>query len=665
MCGIAGIFDEKLRGDASSLNTVAAGMAKTLHHRGPDACSTWVEPKAGIAFGHTRLAIIDLSDAGAQPMTSSCKRCTITYNGEIYNAPELREELAAAGRTFRGYSDTEVIVEGCAVWGVEATLKRLIGMFAFALWDRKTETLTLARDRLGIKPLYWGTRGEQFFFSSELKALQHVPGWKGDLDSQALAAFLTYSYVPAPDCIYEGVRKLEPGTYLEFQPNGEPRVHPYWSLADVAESGRTKPLELSDQDATKELERLLGDAVERRMVSDVPLGSFLSGGIDSSTVAALMQACSDIPVRTFSIGFHEEAYNEAKHAKCVAEHLGTDHTELYVTPEQARDVIPQLPEIYDEPFADSSQIPTYLVSQLTREHVTVALSGDGGDELFAGYNRYAQGHTISKMARSLPLALRSAVSRGMLALPPHAWDRLFSAVPTRLRPSMAGDKMHKLAGVLTEDETGFYKKLASQWDGAWSLVPGTKDPNGRLSDPELRQQFQDDVSWMQFLDTLTYLPDDILTKVDRASMAVSLEARVPLLDHRVVEFAWALPHRFKIRNGTSKWLLREVLYRHVPKELVERPKMGFAVPIGEWLRGPLRAWGEELLSARSLPGDGLINRTPVLKMWDEHQKGSRNWQYVLWNVLMFQAWSSQSAHLTPSGQPPEHSAQAGRVALSH
>ena len=665
MCGIAGFLDRMLRGDAHALDAGAAEMAARLGHRGPDASATWVESGSGVAFGHTRLAIVDLSTAGAQPMTSSCGRCTITYNGEMYNTAKLRDELAAAGRTFRGHSDTEVIVEGCALWGVEETLKRIIGMFAFALWDHKRGALTLARDRLGIKPLYWGIRGEQIFFASELKALQVLPGWDGQLDPQALAAYLITGYVPAPQCIYMGVQKLEPGKYLEYGPGGEADLKTYWSLAQVAEAGQQNPLEVSDKQAADQLESLLLDAVQRRMVSDVPLGAFLSGGIDSSTVTALMRNTNGAPVRTFSIGFHEEKYNEANHAKAVAKHLGTDHIEQYVTSNEARDVIPGLPEIYDEPFADSSQIPTYLVSKLAREHVTVALSGDGGDELFAGYNRYAHGLAMTRAARILPSQIRTAMSKGMLSVPPHVWDSIFRALPASKRPQLAGDKMHKLASVIAEDKTGFYAKLTSQWDGAWALVPGASEPNGMIRDPAIRERFSDDVSWMQYLDTMTYLPDDILTKVDRASMAVSLEARVPILDHRLVEFAWALPHRFKIRGGTSKWLLRQVLYRHVPRELIERPKMGFGVPVEAWLRGPLREWGEELLSTEALGASGLLSPEPIREKWAEHQSGQRNWQQFLWNILMFQAWYEKNVSAAPSPVKKHRSAKASMDRTVH
>jgi len=642
MCGIAGLIENKGTALAADLKAMGRAMAATLAHRGPDDSGVWVDAEHGVALAHTRLAIIDLSPAGAQPMVSGCGGFVLSYNGEIYNAAELRGELESSGCKFLGHSDTEVIVVGCARWGVAATVKRLIGMFAFALWDRRNKRLVLVRDRLGIKPLYWGHHGGRFLFASELKAFVALPDWRGEIDRDALAAYMRLSYLPSPQCIYKGLKKLEPGAMLELGADGEPVISQYWSLADAVAEARSSPLELSDAEACDALESLLGDAVKRRMVADVPLGAFLSGGIDSSATVALMQAHSSTPVRSFSIGFNESEYNEADHAKAVAAHLGTDHTELYVTPEEAQNVIPKLPTIYDEPFADSSQIPTFLVSQMTRSHVTVALSGDGGDELFAGYNRYTQGARAASIARRLPISSRKALQRVITTISPTSWSKLFQLVPASIRPRMAGDKLHKLAVVLGEDEMGYYRHLVSQWDGAWALVKGAAEPKGLYQDASLMARFDDHIDWMQYIDTLTYLPGDILTKVDRASMAVALEARVPMLDHRVVEFSWRLPMSMKIRNGHGKWLLRQMLYRHVPKALIERPKMGFGLPISEWLRGPLKEWCEDLIAPDALERAGYLDPAPIQQKWREHLDGTRNWQYVLWNVLMFEAWRREN-----------------------
>ena len=638
MCGLTGFWDRRAGMAGEQLERTVRLMSDTLIRRGPDDDGQWVDAAAGIALGFRRLAIVDLSPNGHQPMVSSDGRYIVAYNGEVYNFRELRVELEALGTRFRGGSDTEVMLEGFSRWGVRPTVERLIGMFAVALWDRQDRVLHLVRDRLGIKPLYWARFGDLLLFGSELKALRAHGGWRPEIDQGATSAFLRFSYVPAPHTIYRGVRKLEPGTILTLAATGEERIERFWDLAKVVRDGRAAPLQVSDAEATDQLEALLKDAVGRRMVADVPLGAFLSGGVDSSTVVALMQAQSDRPVRTFTIGFHEAGYNEAEQAKAVARHLRTDHTELYIDPAHAQAVIPQLPDHYDEPFADVSQIPTFLVSELTRQHVTVALSGDGGDELFAGYSRYLWGETIWRRIGWLPKPVRAALAASLTSLSPRAWDRAFAVLPQALQPRLAGEKVHKLAGIFNLDgPDAIYRRLVSQWAAPEQLLPKVTEPRGLLFDPAVAQIVPEFAARMRYLDTLTYLPDDILTKVDRASMAVSLEARVPLLDHRVAAFAWRLPAHLLVRGRSTKWLLRQVLYRHVPPALIERPKMGFAVPIDAWLRGPLRDWAEDLLGEQRLRNDG-IEPGPVRQQWRQHLANDRNSQYQLWPVLMLQAW---------------------------
>jgi asparagine synthase (glutamine-hydrolysing) len=643
MCGIAGFQQINSGSSANAITDIVACMTNTLERRGPDDGDVWVDADAGFAVGHRRLAVVDLSPAGHQPMVSGDGRYVIAYNGEVYNCDDLRPELEQAGCRFRGHSDTEVILEACAAWGVEQTLKRLIGMFAIALWDRRDRSLCLARDRLGIKPLYWGAFDGLFLFGSELKALRAHPGWRPEVDRDVLASFMRFSYVPSPYSIYRGVHKLEPGCFLSVTQEGEPQLHRYWDMRRVVTSGQHNQLDIGDEEALSQLEAVLGDAVQRRMVADVPLGAFLSGGVDSSTVVALMQAHSSRPVRTFSIGFNEQGYNEAVHAKAVAEHLGTDHTELYVEPKQAMAAIPNISKWFDEPFADSSQIPTFLVSEMTRRHVTVSLSGDGGDELFAGYNRYYWADALWRHLGWMSPSLRGMFASGMRSLSPAQWDGLFKMVPHSRRPRLAGDKIHKLADVIAQPSAdALYRRLLSQWDSPEGLVLGAMESrNGLLWDEAVANDIPDYRERMQFLDTVTYLPDDILTKVDRASMAVSLEARVPLLDHRVVEFAWRLPMSMKIRGGTSKWLLRQLLYRHVPKNLIERPKMGFGVPLESWLRDELKEWAGDLLSTSSIQSAGYLNADLIEEKWNEHLSGQRNWQYLLWPVLMFQSWLAE------------------------
>lgn len=638
MCGLAGIFDRSCSTPAEALERRADAMQRVLAHRGPDDHGVWTDPACGVALAHRRLAIIDLAPSGHQPMLSADGRFVIAYNGEVYNYKAIAKELVAAGRPVSGGSDTAVLLEACALWGVERALAKCIGMFAFALWDRETRTLTLARDRLGIKPLYWGRFGELFLFGSELKALRVHGGWPEEIDQGALLAYFRHGYVPAPYSIFEGVHKLEPGHVLTIGPDGEPVSRQYWDLRRFAREGAADPFTGTYEEARDQLEALLLDSVGQRLVSDVPLGAFLSGGVDSSAVVALMQAKSDRPVRSFSIGFNEQAYNEAIHAKAVAAHIGTDHTELYVTPQQALDIIPELPRWYDEPFADSSQIPTLLLSRLTRDHVTVSLSGDGGDEVFAGYNRYFWAERIRRSVGWMPRPLRAALAAGLTAVPPGGWNALAGVLPRRLVPPQVGDKAHKVAAILNAgDMDAVYRRLVSQWAKPERLMPGVVEPRGVLWNGALIGDRPDAMGRMQLADMMTYLPDDILTKVDRASMAVALEARVPLLDHRVVEFAWRLPRAFLVRDGQGKAILRDVLYKYVPRALIERPKMGFGVPIDAWLRGPLRDWAEDLLDERRLREGGLLDPAPVRKAWQDHLSGM-NHQYALWTVLMFESW---------------------------
>lgn len=638
MCGICG-FVSFSPAPADALRRTATRMADTLAHRGPDGEGTWVDADAGLGFGHRRLAIIDLSPGGRQPMLSADGRFALTFNGEIYNYRALRAELEAAGVGFRSQSDTEVLLAACAAWGVGRTAARLDGIFAFALWDRRERVLSLARDQLGVKPLYWSHRDGTLLFGSELRALRMHPAWRGEIDRDALTAYFRHNYVPAPRTIYRSVSKLPPGTVLTLRPGAAPALAAYWDARAVAAAGLADRLEIGESEAATELDHLLRRAIGGQMVSDVPLGAFLSGGIDSSTVVALMQAQSARPVKTFTIGFHESGYDEAGHARAVARHLGTDHTELYVTSGDALALIPKIADWFDEPFADASQLPTFLVAELARRHVTVALSGDGGDELFAGYNRYTQADAWWRRLRRLSPGARGALAGALSALPPAGWDRLFALAPAAWRPRQAGDKLHKLANVVRLDgEDAVYRRLVSHWPDPAAVALGGVEPRGVLWDGSVARAVPSFIERMQLLDLLTYLPDDILAKVDRTSMAVSLEARVPLLDPSVVGFAWRLPLGLKLRQGKGKWLLRQVLHRYVPKALVERPKMGFAVPLERWLRGPLRDWAEDLLEERGLREDGLLDAGVVRTAWREHLSGAQNREHALWGVLMFQEW---------------------------
>lgn len=638
MCGIVGYWDKR-----GADTTIVEQMALHIQHRGPDGAGTWLNTAGELAMAHRRLAIIDLSPAGHQPMNSPCGRYTLVFNGEIYNHPELRKDLEREGGHFawQGHSDTETLLAALRHWGLEKTLQRLNGMFAFALWDSTERCLFLARDRMGEKPLYYGNNNGRFLFGSELKAFNAHPQWQPEIDRNALTLFLRHSSVPTPWSIYQGINKLPPAHYVVIRDAGKQISEPqcYWDLAELAEQGIAMQDKTDPKGLVDELDTLLRDAIHSRMAADVPLGAFLSGGYDSTMVAALMQAQSSRPVKTFTIGFHEQGYNEAVHAQAVAKHLGTEHTELYVTPEEAMAVIPRLPTIWDEPFADSSQIPTLLVSELARKHVMVSLSGDGGDELFCGYNRYTQGYQIWHKLQMLPVPVRQLIGTMMQVFPAAPLEYLLSFLPKQLQIPHLADRLPKLADVVKEASgESYYHRLVSHWKTPDQLVLGATEPKTLFNHPEQMPKLTDFREQMMYLDSLTYLPDDILTKVDRASMAVSLEARVPLLDHRVVEFAWKVPMSLKYRDGKGKWLLREVLYRYVPRELMERPKMGFGVPIEHWLQGPLRDWADALLDEKRLREEGFFDPAPIRKMWEEHASGKRRWHYYLWDILMFQAW---------------------------
>jgi asparagine synthase (glutamine-hydrolysing) len=623
-------------------------MTLALRHRGPDAGAIFVDDEAGVALGHRRLAIIDLSERGAQPMHSLCGRYVIVFNGEIYNHVALREQLEARGDVaWRGTSDTETLLECCAAWGVAPTLQKAVGMFALALWDRAAGRLTLGRDRFGEKPLYYGfiARGAAttFVFGSELKALRAHPEFDNSIDRGALALFLRFCYVPGPYSIYEDIFKLEPGSILRLAP-GEilsraRRVEAYWRYADAAEAGLADPFG-DEGEGLEALERALREAVALQLVADVPVGAFLSGGIDSSAIVALMQAQSSRPVKSFTVGFNEAGFDEAPHAKEVARHLGTDHCEIRVTPSETRAVIPSLPATYDEPFADSSQIPMSIVCAIARRSVTVALSGDAGDEMFGGYNRYVIGPRLWRRLAIAPPGLRRLLGAGATRMPIWGWAALLQAPGLGKSLAPFRDKAYKLGPALggMRDVIDLYRALVTEWtDGAVPALGATAAPT-QLDEVGFARKIREPSHRMMLLDGVTYLPDDILVKVDRAAMAVSLETRVPMLDHRVADVAWRLPMSMKVRDGRGKWALRQILYKHVPKGLVERPKAGFAIPIGHWLRGPLRDWGESLLSETRLKSEGYLDPAQTRRLWLQHRSAERDWTFRLWNILMFQAW---------------------------
>ena len=648
MCGLTGFIDFSRASTREDLEARVRRMSRTLVHRGPDDEGHFVDEAAGMALGFRRLSIVDLSPAGHQPMTSDCGRFVLALNGEIYNFEAMRKELEAVGEApaWRGHSDTEVLLAWISRRGVDAAIRAAAGMFALAIWDRRERVLTLVRDRLGKKPLYWGFSKSHLLFGSELKALLAHPAFSSEIDRGALALYLRHAAVPAPYSIWSGFRKLVPGTSVSIRadaPGERPRESPYWSLGDAVEAGRRNPFEGSPKETLEAVEKMLREAVAVRMVADVPLGAFLSGGIDSSLVVALMQAQSERPVRTFTMGFAEAPYDEAAHARAVAGHLGTDHTELTVTPEEARAVIPKLPALYDEPFADSSQIPTYLVSALARRSVTVSLSGDGGDEVFGGYNRYAWASRIWRGSGWIPAGTRRALASALGHVSVDSWSRWAERArpfaPKRLMPTLPGDKMQKLLELLpARDPAALYLLLVSLWKEPSAVVKDGKEHPTILSENSGWPRGLGFTHLMMYLDHLTYLPDDILVKVDRASMGVSLESRAPFLDHRLVELAWRLPLSANVKGGEGKILLRKILAKYVPPALFERPKMGFGVPIDSWLRGPLKDWAEELLDERRLAREGFFEPRPIRARWEEHRSGRRNWSPQIWCVLMFESW---------------------------
>jgi asparagine synthase (glutamine-hydrolysing) len=646
MCGITGFYDSKA--SQTDLDSQALTMANQLESRGPDDFGVWSDSKSGLAFAHRRLSVLDLSVAGHQPMISHSGRFVLTFNGEIYNHIELRSKLTKI-YSWKGLSDTETILACIEEWGLDETLKNIVGMFAFALWDSENMDLYLVRDRIGEKPLYYGWQNEVFLFGSDLNSLSIHQSFENIIDRDALALYLRHSYIPAPYSIYQGIGKVVPGTIVKLSMNNilsktlvDLKVSNYWSYRDTVLNGQINPIIGTDDNAINDLENLLMSATKSQMLSDVPLGAFLSGGVDSSAVVALMQKQSVRPIQTFSIGFSDTQYNEAKYAKLVAKHLKTEHNELYISHKDAMEVIPLLPSLYSEPFSDSSQIPTYLVSKLAKKNVTVAISGDGGDELFGGYNRYMWTSKVHNKTKKIPKVLSRFIANRILSIPPRNSEKflnsIFNYLPNSFRVTHSGDKLHKLAGILTADSKNeIYNRLTSHWCIPTSVVKGSVEPITILTSNDI-PHFSSFEEQMMYLDMLSYLPDDILTKVDRAAMGVSLETRVPFLDHRVVEFAARLPLSMKIRNGTGKWILRQVLERHVPNKLIDRPKMGFSIPIDEWLRGPLRDWAEELLDEVRLESEGFFYPKPILKMWHEHLLKKRNWQHELWDILMFQAW---------------------------
>ena len=640
MCGIAGFLDHSRESSDQGMQSITKSMVETLKHRGPNHQGIWVDEECGLALGHQRLSIIDLSAAGNQPMVSQDSRYVISYNGEIYNASEIGNELRKIGVKFKGHADTEVLIEAFSHWGIRGTLKKLIGMFAFALWDRKKKELMLCRDRIGIKPLYWAEFGDSILFASEIKALKKHPKWNSKINHESLNSFFLYNYVPGPKTIFEKVHKMQPGTIITVSPHKIPSIEKYWSLEEVIRSNKNQNLEITQKETEEELEKLLNDSVSKRLVSDVPLGVLLSGGVDSSLVASLAQKNSGKPIKTFTVGFDEDNYNEAPYSKKIAEYLRTDHNELYLSPKDVIELTPLLSSIYDEPFADSSQIPTTLISKFAKKEVTVSLSGDGGDEVFLGYNRHYWANVIWKIFGKIHKAPRKLIAKIILSVPPMVWESFFYLLPKRVRPNQIGDKLHKVGKTIDSDSADeIYEKLISTYNAEDMPVKTTENITQDSAQDEISKLLPNFIERMSYKDTMGYLPDDILTKVDRASMSIGLENRVPLLDHRIIEFTWKLPLSIRMEHGKRKILLKKILSKSIPKKLISRPKSGFGIPLDAWLRGSLKEWAEDMLNKDSLKNDEFLDSKKIQTLWKQHQSKRYNHQNQLWAILMFQSWS--------------------------
>jgi asparagine synthase (glutamine-hydrolysing) len=642
MCGIVGFLDSKQENTKEQNLSILLNMTHELKQRGPDSFGVWSDNQAQVFLGHRRLSIIDLSERGAQPMVSSSAKYTITYNGEIFNAPELREDLKKHGISFKGYSDTEVILAACEVWGIQDACNKFNGMFAFALWDSLEKRLFLVRDRIGVKPLYWGIQNGVLFFASQLKSFLKHPKFQPKVSLDALSLYLKFNYIAAPYSIYQNFYKVRPGCIVIVDHQLNVKETPFWQLSDFIEPEGFSP-DMSEKECDEALEVLLKDSVHKRMLSDVPIGAFLSGGIDSSLIVSLMQSLSTKPVNTFSIGFTENSYDEAKYAKAVANHLGTNHHELYLAPNQAFDIIPNLSDFYDEPFADASQIPTYLVARQAKEEVTVCLSGDGGDELFYGYDRYLISQKLYAFHRFLPHWIRSSLAKGIEHITPYQWKNILTCLPKKFQYSQISEKAYKLSDTLNSSTSiDFFQSFVSVWNKPSELLKPKGNWASDMYSSEIMPTISKPETLMPYFDMKTFLPECVLTKVDRASMALGLEVRTPFLDYRIAEFSCKIPMHYKIKNGKTKAPLRKILSKYVPNSLIDRPKMGFSVPIGEWLRGDLRGWAESYLSESALSQSGFFNPEDIRQKWQDHLSEKTNAQYQLWGILMFQQWAEKN-----------------------